>query len=297
MKIGIIGCGAIGLLFAAYLSSKHDITVYARRIEQIDEISKNGLTLLQKEEKISCSVQVKHISEGVFHEELVIIALKQYDLSSLLKINGIETIPALLFLQNGMGHLSQVEKMNNPTILLGVVEHGAIKVNDSTVAHKGIGHTKFSIYRGDSESYKTIFSNQEMSEFQFQFVANWHQMLIDKLIVNAVINPLTAIFRVPNGELIENQYFHLFAQELFQEIVSALGLQNHSQLWKHVEDVCRNTAENRSSMLKDIEEGRKTEIDAILGYVLQQAAVSSLPLTTNVYHAIKGLELKRGTNR
>jgi 2-dehydropantoate 2-reductase len=56
--------------------------------------------------------------------------------------------------------------------------------------------------------------------------------------------------------------------------------------------ICKNTANNRSSMLKDIEAGRLTEIEAILGYLLDEAAKQKkhAPQIETLYYLIKGKE-------
>ena len=63
-----------------------------------------------------------------------------------------------------------------------------------------------------------------------------------------------------------------------------------------MKQVCRITAGNRSSMLKDLENGRQTEIDAILGYVLHEAQQTKqdCPMTRFLYMMIKGKEGQKG---
>ena len=80
------------------------------------------------------------------------------------------------------------------------------------------------------------------------------------------------------------------------ELAEILQIQNIADTLEHVKQVCQMTAGNRSSMLKDIENGRKTEIDAILGYVLQVAEQTGKDqrLTQFLYTMIKGKEMKKG---
>ena len=117
-------------------------------------------------------------------------------------------------------------------------------------------------------------------------------MLLKKLVVNAVINPLTAILRVKNGELITNPHYYLLVQLLFKEIEQSLQLQNSKGHFENVIAVCEKTAKNHSSMLRDLEENRPTEVDAILGYILEKAAEREIdtPMISSFYHAIKGKE-------
>jgi len=92
--------------------------------------------------------------------------------------------------------------------------------------------------------------------------------------VNAVINPLTALLRIPNGGLLHRPQLHPLIAEIVEEVwrVAArhkIPLPTPPELVEEVRRVCRGTASNRSSMLRDVEEGRPTEIDAINGAVVR----------------------------
>ncbi|MBL5803871.1 ketopantoate reductase family protein [Heyndrickxia sporothermodurans] len=120
-------------------------------------------------------------------------------------------------------------------------------------------------------------------------------MLLKKLLVNAIINPLTAILKVKNGELIKNTFFMQIFHDLYNEIIQLFPELDSKIVLNEIIRICRNTENNESSMLKDITLQRKTEIDAIVGYILELAKEKNvqLPLTNMVYGMIKGME-KRG---
>lgn len=298
MKIGVIGGGSIGLLYAAKLANSNDVTIYTRTQRQASILNKNGITVQQNNSTTTYKVSASIELELIANEELVIIALKQYDLANMMSVLlDLDKLSTIIFLQNGMGHLTYIEQLKNYNVILGVVEHGALKVNETTVMHTGIGLTRFGVFRGNLNVIKNLQDNEAFSEgFPILIEKNWLHMLSEKLIVNAVINPLTALFKIQNGQLLENQYFYRDMEALFQEILTVIYIPNHEKMWERVEGICKKTAFNRSSMLKDIEEGRKTEIDAILGYILKQAEVKQkgMPLTTFLYRAIKGIEERRG---
>lgn len=296
MKIAIIGGGAVGLLFASYLQEKHDVILYTRSDTQSETIRENGLLRVQGAESKFVTLSVRPIHQweenGV---ELVIFCVKQYVLEEL--INRIPFHPnlPLLFVQNGMGHLSLLQTLKTNSIFIGSVEHGALRINNHTVNHTGIGITRLAIYRSDLADQwilDDLFSHY-IPAFPFQREQDYLQMLTMKLVVNAVINPLTAILGVTNGKLIANEYYHLLLDQLFDEVSLALGIEDDTYYEKLVH-VCKNTAQNESSMLKDIKHQRKTEIDAILGYVLGEARKKEIevPLILAIYHCIKGKETR-----
>ncbi|MFE8703640.1 2-dehydropantoate 2-reductase [Cytobacillus sp. FJAT-54145] len=297
MKISIIGGGSVGLLFAYYLHPFHEVVLYTRTRTQMENLQDEGLTLKKDNVSHRTKIVCKHIHDfRQNQEELTIITVKQYQLESLLKtITLTETAP-ILFLQNGMGHLKWLETLNANHIFVGSVEHGAYRENDVTVHHTGEGITRLANYKGD-KSKLIHFIEPLGTEFPFKLEENYEEMLIRKLVVNAVINPLTAILYVENGQLVENPYFAHLLNSLFKEITGILELEAE-KTYENLIHICKKTAHNRSSMLKDIEANRPTEIDAILGYLLEKAEHKKIeaPLTEAYYHCIKGKELRREGN-
>ncbi|CZT42638.1 related to ketopantoate reductase [Rhynchosporium secalis] len=132
---------------------------------------------------------------------------------------------------------------------------------------------------------------------------------VEKLTMNAVINPLTAILHVRNGELLDHPPVRQFMRRLVEECSqillalpelknpstsesekfeiqdeSALALEqrfNSDRLEALVIDIARKTASNTSSMLQDIEAGRPTEIDYINGYFVRRAQEMGVCCDTN----------------
>ncbi|MCM3587083.1 2-dehydropantoate 2-reductase [Mesobacillus maritimus] len=290
MQIGIIGAGAIGLLFSFYLSKTHRVTVYTRTADQAELINTNGIELVTGEKVENQLVQAKPFEEWTGEEDLAIVTVKQYQLPALFsKFDGTSS---LLFLQNGMGHLKYLSKIIARNIFVGTVEHGATRTTQNTVAHNGRGMTKCAVFRGEATVLRELVDSTT-DEFSMSLENDYLEILQAKLIVNAIINPLTAAFQVNNGSLVDNPYFYRIVESMFREVSAVLNLQLPERQFANVVSVCENTASNRSSMLKDLEEGRKTEIDAILGYLLEEAESNQVevPLIRNYYDVIKGKEL------
>lgn len=290
MKIGIIGGGSIGLLFAFYLSEHYDVTIYTRTWEQSDALHRNGLHLICNGRTKQRSIQSELFEKWTGLEELTIIAVKQYHLpyivSEILDKQSKNT--DFIFLQNGMGHLKLLKLLEAKSIYVSSVDHGAYKKNLFSVEHNGFGQAKIALFKGEFGLPQSIFS---IPNFPFIFEANFYEMLLKKLVANAVINPLTALLKVENGKIVENENFLQSAKSLYAEISDILNLE-HSQYFQQVMDICRKTSRNRSSMLKDIEAKRPTEIDAIIGYILEEAEKKGInaPICQTLYHFIKGSE-------
>lgn len=293
MRVGIIGAGSIGLLFAAYLSRVFDVTVYTRSLEQANEINLHGISLLNRMDRTVAAVKALPITDWQESEELTIIAVKQYQLFSIIeRLKQTEAMPEnLLFLQNGMGHLKLLNDLKGANVYVGSVEHGALRENLYTVRHNGAGTTNVAVYKGDSEFLQWL-TGAVSKVFPMTYQEEYFAMLEKKLIANALINPLTAILQVKNGVLVDNPFYYKILQNLFCEITAILNLKHPEEYWGQVMKICQQTADNRSSMLKDIEANRQTEVDAILGYLLEEAdrnGIKSSSLET-LYYLIKGKE-------
>jgi 2-dehydropantoate 2-reductase len=120
-------------------------------------------------------------------------------------------------------------------------------------------------------------------------------VLWNKAVVNAAINPLTALWRVPNGDLLACEDRRALLATLAQEAASvaiARGVVIAPQdIAARVEAVCHATAANRSSMLQDIERGRPTEIDSINGVIVAEGRRLGVPTPVNetVWRLVRGL--------
>ncbi|AUS16381.1 2-dehydropantoate 2-reductase [Bacillus sp. EKM208B] len=291
VKIGIIGGGAVGLLCAYYLSSRHQVTVITRRTEQADAINSGGIRLLK--DGIECTAACRAQTGITSGFDLLIAAVKQHQLSAVLR--DLETIKGtnVLFLQNGMGHIHDMKDWHTDhSLYAGTVEHGAKKISDHAVEHTGAGAVRWSVFSASRpETLKSIFSGMHR-DFPVYDENDWYRLLTGKLIINVCINPLTALLRVKNGELLRNDAYKKYMRNVFEEAETILGLADREKAWNKVCEVCRLTEKNHSSMLVDIMAGRRTEVDAIIGYLVKEAESRGLPAVhlTFLHRSIKALE-------
>jgi 2-dehydropantoate 2-reductase len=292
--IGIVGAGSIGLLFASYLAEAFSVTIYTRTSEQAEIINQKGIILQKGSTQRTIRVMAFPISKWKGKEEVTIIAVKQYQLQSIIDhATKYDCSPQnLLFLQNGMSHLRLLGKMDAASILIGSVEHGASKVNSNTVRHNGEGAVNAAVYKGETGILMELAEAFAPLHFPIVIKDNYYQMMVNKLIANAVINPLTAILQVKNGELITNTFYFAAVKKLFLEIAAILNLKDPIRKFRDILRICKNTADNHSSMLKDLEAGRRTEVDAILGFLLDEAEKQQKQAINieNYYYLLKGKE-------
>ncbi|WP_456275595.1 2-dehydropantoate 2-reductase [Bacillus sp. AK128] len=293
MNIGIIGGGAIGLLFGGYLAAKHHVTLYTRTLEQAKLIKDHGILIHREGLESKVTLNAVCVKDGIAEHDLIIVTVKQYHLSSLIPIlSKISVSTRLLFLQNGMSHIEFISRLPQTNILVGVIEHGALKLNQHSVKHTGMGVTRVSTLVGDELFIKILVDSCSSSLFPIEKANDWYNMLINKLVVNTMINPLTAILRVENGQLLSNPHFHQLFSNLYLEVIALLSPEEPRIWWDSVISICNKTAKNRSSMLRDIEQGNVTEVEGILGYyrTLPIYQHTNTPMLDFLYDALKGLE-------
>ena len=120
-----------------------------------------------------------------------------------------------------------------------------------------------------------------------------------KGVINASINPLTAILKCLNGELLEDEgvlgISHLACDEAVA-VAEGIGVRlSPGDQFEKVKEVMRATAQNRSSMLQDLERGKRTEIDEINGEIVRRAGLMGVPVPVNrtLWMLVRALE-RRG---
>lgn len=290
MRIGVIGGGSVGLLISSYMASRHQVTIYVRNQEQKEYLNLEGIRREGSKERILVKAEE---SSKLHEEDCFMVCVKQGDVAGILPVLRTvhQRIP-VVFLQNGMGHLPLIASLERP-VLLGVVEHGALKLSDSSVIHTGKGAIKMAAYLHATEQSKKLVDAINQSDFPVHMEKNWFRLLAEKLMVNAVINPITALFDTKNGAIIDNRYLHRLAKRLSDEAALVLELDACKQ-WERILQVAANTAENTSSMLKDLKEERETELEAITGYLIKVNKYHQIPNTLFVYDSVKALEAKKG---
>ena len=154
-------------------------------------------------------------------------------------------------------------------VSMGVTTTGATLVGPGLVRAGGEG--VISIER--NQALGPLETALRSSNFNLQIVADAQSLIWGKLVINAAINPLTALLQVPNGELLSHPKARRMMGELARETAEVAEAEHvdlpFSNPVSAAEDVARKTATNLSSMFQDVRRGAPTEIDAICGAVMK----------------------------
>lgn len=214
--------------------------------------------------------------------ELLLVTLKAWQVSDAVRTLA-STLPVtspILLIHNGMGTIEELQNIQQP-MLMGTITHAARR-DGNIIIHVANGTTHIGPAREQDGDYSYL---ADILQGVLPDVA-WHNNIRAemwrKLAVNCVINPLTALWNCPNGEL------HHHTDEInaiCEEVAAVIEREGYhtsaDDLRYYVEQVIDSTAENISSMLQDVRAMRHTEIDYITGYLLKRARVHGLAVPEN----------------
>ena len=164
---------------------------------------------------------------------------------------------------------------------LGVTTSGATLLGPGRVQPGGEGPVSI----GQHPRVHPLASLLQRIGFVVKIVPSSEDLLWSKLVINAAINPLTALLRVTNGELLARSAARTLMAEIASEAAGVAAACGHSLTYHDpvaaAEDVARRTASNTSSMLQDVLRGAPTEIDAINGAIVTLGEGRGVDVATN----------------
>ncbi|OBZ19119.1 hypothetical protein A8L34_06200 [Bacillus sp. FJAT-27264] len=313
MRIDIIGAGSLGLLLAGRLiSAGNEVRLWCRGSQQVHALLHSGINISYEDEGTPIRINsdlfhtglVSDFTETYLREPggCVVITIKQNvlhdDLPGILQPLRKER-PSIVCFQNGVGHIALLQKMlPESNIYAAITTEGAKRKTLTEVIHAGkgevwIGSVPAEAFVGNpltepQDNFEAIHILETLSVAGFSaFLSNdMNTMIYRKLLINAVINPLTALWRIPNGELLASEERIQIMRELYDEAIAvyeACGIPYETDLWEVIAQVCRSTSGNTSSMLADVLAGRATEIRWINGSIIEMGERSGLAVPLHRY--------------
>lgn len=309
MNLHIVGAGSIGLLIAGKLGAAGvKVNIYTRTEEQAVQLRNCGIELEEMDGSVTVAIPhavhslERHEGIGNRGDAWIIVTVKQkhFDDVLLRQLRDLARDEArILCLQNGVGHVEKLEHyIARERILVGITTEGAKRVSPVSVKHTGSGETWIGPAcktDGQDAFYeKCLIDFLSAAGFNVFMSKKIDRMIYRKLLINAIINPLTAMLRITNGQLLDSPERMQLMQWLFAEAIAvydAKGIDAGEDLWEQLLQVCQDTSANTSSMLKDVQQGAETEIEWINGSLIRIADSVNLQVPTHrmLYTLVKAI--------
>ena len=294
VRILVFGAGAIGSLFGGLLSRENDVTVVARKAH-VDAINRRGLRIRGLTNLLVHPTGTADVPTGDF--DAIFVTTKAYDAANALDaLRKFWRRSTFVTLQNGPGN-ADVLAGKVDRVVAGTTTHGVTFDAPGEIVHAGIGDTVVGPWKGVARAdVQHLADALTAAGIETTVADDVRRELWAKAVVNAAINPLTAVLRVPNGALAANADLRALVDRLAREgatAAAAAGVAvDPEDIAAKAVEVASRTAKNRSSMLQDVERGHRTEVDAITGELIRVAASEGrrLPYNESLYTLMKGLE-------
>jgi len=268
MNIIVLGAGAIGSLYGAKLSKLNDVTLVARQ-KHINKINNDGLKIVGIEEnvyKLKATAKIENIENNT----LILLTTKVHDnkkaidpIKDLIKKDTI-----ILCMQNGLYSENIVKSIvgDRCLVLRGITNVGATFLEPGKVQFSNLSSTKIE----NSNISEELAENFDKCGLKCSVSENIKQDIWKKLILNCVLNPVSAILRVENGKIADerlNTLKKLIVDECLK-VAEKDDVRFDIDFVKIINDVIKDSR-NLSSMHQDMLKGKKTEIDYLNGAVVE----------------------------
>ncbi len=288
-KVQIFGAGALGSLFGALIQMSGFDVHFVARGKQLDALKRSLKVVGLIEAELNVSV-----SDKPERADVTFLTVKAYDTESAAKILSKTDPGVVCSLQNGIGNEEILSKYFDD-VVGGVTTYGANLKTFGVVVFAGRGVTYIGEFKG--KGVEKVEEVLKSSGIDVEVVEDIREKIWEKAVINSVINPITAIFDVKNGEIVRNEYLWSIAEKTAEEskrVAEKVGY--FVDAVRVVREVAEKTSENISSMLQDVRRGKRTEIDYINGAIVREGERRRVEVCYNrfLWEAVKAIEKVRG---
>lgn len=300
MRVAIVGIGAMGCLFGAKLSQVAEVTLIGHWPAQLKALREEGLRFIQPDGRSqTIPLAVTNHPETVAPADLALILVKsgQTEQAAVIAKQLLHPDGLALTLQNGLGNLEKLTAvLSHRQTSLGITSEGATLLAPGKVRHAGSGQTHIAQQPEAAVPAQEIAALLQDAGLQTSLAEDVAGLVWGKLAVNAGINPLTAVLRVSNGFLAENEVARRLMQQAAEEVAQVAAVQQiqlpFADAGAEALRVAWATASNHSSMWQDVAQGRQTEIEAICGAVVAYGRQYNVPTPVNdvFFTAVRQIE-------
>jgi 2-dehydropantoate 2-reductase len=299
-RVCIIGCGAIGSLYAAHLARVAEVWVLTRRQEHAEALNREGLQV-SGTHNFKATLRATNDPAELPEFDLGIVATKATQVKgSIAHVGGRFDRGALISAQNGMGSEEILAEHTGGNVIRGTTFMSGTRHSDTHVQYE----LNTATWLGPFEPRGTPFGVVEeaagllvQSGLKAEALRDARPAQWSKLIFNASVNGVSALTGLPHSPhfAAETEFSDLghLLHALIEEgkkVASAAGITLHEDPWAM--NKIGAMTNHPPSMLTDVRNQSPTEVDFLSGAIAREAARLKVPapLHTAIYRLIKGKE-------
>jgi 2-dehydropantoate 2-reductase len=299
VRICIVGCGAIGGLYAAHLAQLTELEVWAYDTsrEHVEAINRDGLRITGQADLVG-RVQARTDPAGIPPCALGIVAVKgMFTASAIAATAAVFADGAVCSVQNGIGN-EEVIAEHVPRVMRGVTLPAARVEAPGVIHMDGAGTTwvgPFEPRPASVDEVERLGRLLNESGMETRAVADARPAQWTKLLFNCATNPLCALTRLTHGQLCDLPSTRRLVGEVLREglaVAEALGISLEDDPEELVDTLGRANYDHKPSMLQDVLARRRTEIGTLNEGLVAQAQTVGVAVAVNqaVVDLIRGLE-------
>lgn len=282
----IVGTGALACYCAARLSAAGiSVVMLGSWVAGVAALAQDGVRLVlddgsEKRYPVSVTTDPRSIQE--IRLSFVLVKSWQTERAARQLETCLSPDGVTLSLQNGMGNYEILcDHLGASRVAQGATTTGAYLLSPGVVKPAGEGVITLGVHA----RIKPLAETLAKAGFFVENQPDLQAMLWGKLVINAAINPLSALLRVPNGELLVSPDSRAVMASAAREAAAVAVARGVNLPFPDpavaAEAIARRTATNYSSMLQDVRRGAPTEIDAICGAIVRHGDQTGVPTPVN----------------
>jgi 2-dehydropantoate 2-reductase len=282
MRVGVLGGGALGTLVAGLLADAgREVAILDRDPDHVAAL-RAGLEVTGETET-TAAVEAATDPAAVGVVDVLVVSVRSYQTGAAMA--AADTLyderTAVCTLQNGLGNAEAIaEHVSEDRVVAGTTAHGATVEGPGRVRHAGAGPTTVGGYFGGQAPVRTVAD--ALAPLGVETVADARDAVWEKLLVNLGVNAPTALARVENGAVRAGAGRAVLERAVGEgeRVADAVGRDVEAPVERALA-VAEATTRNVSSMRADIEAGRRTEVEAVYGAVVDRGEEHGVPTPTN----------------
>ncbi|MGB8576095.1 MAG: ketopantoate reductase family protein [Pseudolabrys sp.] len=301
VKILIVGCGAIGGLFAAALSSVAKVTAFDANAENVRAINAQGLRIIGKIQQTARIEATDNLNvlKGTVFDAVIFLIKSKMTAAALAQLRPVLAgNPALVTLQNGMGNAEVLLSVPDAVVIRGVTMNAGRYVEPGCVESLIEGKTWLGPVRGSVERVRPLAELLNKGRMKTEIIADPMGAVWSKFVFNCVMNPLGALMMGDNASRYDLPEMRSLIDDMAAECIAVVQAMGGTFAFPPMEFVDKTRAgeiplsRHAGSMALDIGRGAPTEIDELTGFIVHEGERLKVPVPNckAVYRLVKGLE-------